>query len=111
MIHNIIDSYAIVDMQGKQYLIRPGHWYDLNLIKNTQIGDTIKINKVLIYKKKEDLQLGRPFIPKASILLQIIKHGVRKKTLVLKTKRKKKYTRIFGHRTYYTRAQWQIKTL
>jgi large subunit ribosomal protein L21 len=95
--------YTIVQTSGKQFLFKPGQWYDLDLIKNGSLGDFIHLNKILFFKKINKIQLGKPFLKKSQIVGQIIQEVKGKKITVLKTKPKKNYTRTKGHRQAYTR--------
>ena len=51
-------KYAIAQTSGKQFLLKPGQWYDIDFIKDANIGDYIFLNKVLflemIIKFKSD---------------------------------------------------------
>jgi len=98
-------KYAIVQTSGKQYIIKPGEWYDMNFIKEGKIGDFINLNKILFFKNENKIQLGKPFLGTNTIYGQIIQQVKGKKITVLKTKPKKKYTRTRGHRQLYTRIK------
>jgi large subunit ribosomal protein L21 len=98
-------KYAIVQTSGKQFWLKPGEWYDVDLIQNGQIGDGLYLNKILFFRNEKKIQLGKPFLEKSQILAKILDQGKSKKVTVLKTKPKKKYTRTRGHRQFYTRIQ------
>lgn len=98
-------EYAIAQTSGKQILIRPGQWYDVDFISNGNIGDYIYLNKILFFKKGNKIQLGQPFLRKSQIAAKIIQQVKGRKITVLKTKPKKHYTRVRGHRQSYTRVQ------
>ena len=102
-------KYAIAQTSGKQFLLKPGQWYDVDFIKEGQIGDFISLNKILFFKKDEKIQLGKPFLLDSQIPAKIIQQVKGPKITVLKTKPKKHYTRTKGHRQLYTRVQ--IETL
>eukprot|EP01038_Epipyxis_sp_PR26KG_P010369 gene10369-13933_t len=78
-------TYAIAQTSGKQFLLKPGEWYDVDFIKNGKIG--------------------QPFLVNSQIPAKIIQQVKGPKITVLKTKPKKKYTRTRGHRQAYTRVQ------
>jgi large subunit ribosomal protein L21 len=101
--------YTIVQASGKQFLVKPGQWYDLDLIKNVNAGDFIYLNKILFFKKTNRIQLGQPFLQNSQIIAKILQEVKGKKITVLKTKPKKNYTRTKGHRQSYTRVS--IETL
>jgi len=98
-------NYAIAQTSGKQFLFIPGKWYDVDFINNGNVGDVIYLNKILLLKKKENIQLGEPFLKNSHIPAQIIQQVKGQKITVLKTKPKKKYTRTKGHRQLYTRIK------
>jgi len=45
--------YIIIQISGKQFLIKSGDWFDIDLIKNVNIGNFIYLNKILLFKKKQ----------------------------------------------------------
>lgn len=98
-------KYAVAQTSGKQILIKPGQWYDVDFIKNGNLGDFIFLNKVLLFRKDEKVQLGMPFLKNSQIPAKIIQQVKGPKIIVLKTKPKKRYTRTRGHRQKYTRVQ------
>nr|QOU10630.1 ribosomal protein L21 [Pedospumella sp. Jangsampo120217C5]QOU10631.1 ribosomal protein L21 [Pedospumella sp. Jangsampo120217C5] len=98
-------EYAIAQTSGKQLIIKPGQWYDIDFIKNCTIGDYIYFNKILFFRKKDKVQLGQPFLQNCQISAKIIQQVKGPKITVLKTKPKKNYTRTRGHRQSYTRVQ------
>jgi large subunit ribosomal protein L21 len=98
-------KYAIAQTSGKQFLLKPGEWYDVDLIKNGKIGDFFYFKKILFFRNEKKIQLGKPFLVNSQIPGKIIQQGKGAKITVLKTKPKKKYTRTRGHRQLYTRVQ------
>jgi|Transcript_6230 large subunit ribosomal protein L21 len=98
-------KYAIAQTSGKQFLIKPGKWYDVDFIKKGNLGDFIYLEKILLFRNNEKVQLGKPFLVKSQIPAKIIQQVKGPKITVLKTKPKKKYTRMRGHRQSYTRVK------
>ena len=99
-------KYVIAQTSGKQFLLKPGQWYDVDFIKNGSLGDFIYLNKILFFRKNNQIQLVKPFLENSQISAKIIQAEVKgPKITVLKTKPKKKYTRTRGHRQSYTRVQ------
>ena len=97
-------KYVIAQTSGKQFLFEPGNWYDIDYIKNGNLGDFLYFNKIMLFKNENKVQLGQPFLNTA-IPEKILQPVKGKKIVVLKTKPKKKYTRTKGHRQAYTRIQ------
>lgn len=102
-------KYAIAQTSGKQFVLKPGQWYDVDLIAKACIGDFLYLNKILFFRKENQVQLGKPFLDKSQIPAKIIQQVKGKKITVLKTKPKKKYTRTRGHRQQYTRVQIDLE--
>ena len=98
-------KYAIAQTSGKQFLVKPGEWYDIDYIRNGEVGDYIYLNKILFFRNEDKIQIGKPFLTESKISAKIIQHVKGKKITVLKTKPKKRYTRTRGHRQPYTRVQ------
>jgi large subunit ribosomal protein L21 len=98
-------KYAIAYTSGKQFLLKPGQWYDLDLIKDGNLGDFIYLNKILFFRNENKIQLGKPFLSNSKIPAKIIQLVKGSKITVLKTKPKKKYTRVKGNRQLFTRVQ------
>jgi len=69
------------------------------------LGNFIIFNRILFLKKKNQIQLGKPFLPNSQVSAKIIQQVKGPKITVLKTKPKKKYTRTRGHRQAFTRVQ------
>ena len=98
-------KYAIAQTSGKQFLVKPGQWYDVDFISNGNVGDFIYLNKVLFFRNEDRVQIGKPFLKNCQIPAKIIQQVKGPKITVLKTKPKKRYTRKNGHRQSYTRVQ------
>lgn len=98
-------KYAIAQTSGKQILVKPGQWYDLDYMSEGNLGDVISLNKILFFRKENLVQLGKPFLEKSQIPATIIQQVKGPKITVLKTKPKKNYTRTRGHRQKYTRIK------
>lgn len=101
-------KYAIIQASGKQFFLSTNRWYDIDLIKKSKIGAFITLNKILLFKKIKQLQLGKPFLAESLLSAKIIKEVKGVKFAVLKTKPKKNYTRTKGHRQKYSRIQLDI---
>lgn len=99
------ESYAIAQTSGRQLFLKPGQWYDVDFIKKGNLGDFIYLKKILFFRKEKKIQVGKPFLAASQISAKILQEVKGKKLIVLKTKPKKKYTRIKGHRQSYTRVQ------
>ena len=82
-------SYLIAQTSGKQFVFKPGEWYDIDFVKNGTTGNFLSLNKILLLKKNNQFQLGEPFLKDSQIFGKIIQQVKGKKITVLKTKPKK----------------------
>lgn len=98
-------KYIIGQIGGKQYILKQNEWYKINFIPKSKIGDYLLLSKILLFKKIINLQIGLPFLTNGKILGKIILHLKASKLRILKTKPKKNYTRLKGHRQLYTYIQ------
>ena len=55
-------KYAIAQTSGKQFLLKPGQWYDVDFINNANVGDFIYLNKILFFRNENKVQIGKPFL-------------------------------------------------
>lgn len=98
-------TYIITQISGKQYLMELNKFYDVDFIKDSEVNDIIKLNKVLLFYNDNKVQLGYPFLTKIKVYAKILKHFKGEKITVLKTKPKKHYTRTKGFRKVFTRIE------
>jgi large subunit ribosomal protein L21 len=99
-------KYLILSTSGKQTVIKPNQWYDINFIKGAEKGDFLVFSRVFLYRDDRGAQIGKPLLYSGSLIGEVVQHIKGKKLLVLKTKPKKNYTRTLGHRNKYTRVQF-----
>ncbi len=95
--------YLIIQVSGKQLLLKQKEWYDIDYIKNININNFIFFNKIILFKKINKIQIGNPFLNNNYICGKFIQNIKGQKITILKTKPKKKYTRIKSHKPLYTR--------
>lgn len=96
---------AILKYGSKQYLIKEGDIISIDVVKKGKIGDTIKLEGVLLISKANDVILGSPMISKAYIEAELIENYKDKKVLVFKRRRRKDYKKRIGHRQPYTKVK------
>lgn len=98
-------KYVVAQTSGRQFILKPGCWYDMDFINDSKLGDFICMNKILFFRNNYKAQIGKPFLPNTQIAAKVIQQVKGNKIIVLKTKPKKKYTRVRGHRQNYTRVK------
>ncbi|OGK13645.1 MAG: 50S ribosomal protein L21, partial [Candidatus Riflebacteria bacterium GWC2_50_8] len=65
-------------------------------------NEIMSIDKVLMVKDGEKLQIGHPYVKGAEVKARIVGHARGKKIVVLKYKSKSNYRRKIGHRQHFT---------
>lgn len=98
-------KYFILHTSGKQFLVKPNEWYDLDYINSGKVGELVSFKRLLLYRDSNKIQVGQPYIENGLVVGKILQNLKGRKILVLKTKPKKNYTRVKGHRKLFTRIQ------
>ena len=96
-----VEPYAIVETGGKQYRVQTGDTIRVESIDSDD-GDLIELNDVLMVSNAEGVALGTPKVGGAVVTAQVVGNGKGNKTVVFKYKRKTRYRRRRGHRQQYT---------
>jgi len=102
----MIINYAIIQLLGKQYFISPKKIIDINFNLKINNFKIITINKILLLKKENKIQIGYPFLKNIKLYAKVIQITNKKKIIILKTKPKKNYTKKQGHKQKYIRIQF-----
>ncbi len=93
--------YSIIEISGKQYRVSEGETIKVST-QDWKVGDTVKLNQVLLTDSGENISFGTPIVAGASVTIEIMEHNREKKLLIYKKKRRKGYQRKNGHRQGYT---------
>lgn len=96
-------DYAIIEINGKQFWVEIGKFYDLSRIP-TQIGKDIILNRILLVKNNEKIFIGQPYLKNVKIHGKIIKHLRSKKKIIYKMRSKKKTRCKQSYRQELTRV-------
>ena len=97
------ELYAIAETSGQQFWFEVNRYYDIDRL-NAKEKDKITLEKVLLLKDKNSINIGKPYIKDAKIELEVVSHKRDKKILVYKMRPKKKTRRKMGHRQELTRV-------
>jgi large subunit ribosomal protein L21 len=97
-----IKKFTIVQASGRQFLLEPGKWYDVNKVVGNE-EDIVQLQRILLHKNEEKIYIGKPCIDSNYVVGKILQNFRGKKTCVLKYKPKKKYTRKMGFRPSLSR--------
>ena len=97
------ELYAIAEASGQQFWFEVNRYYDIDRL-NAKEKDKITLEKVLLLKDKNTINIGKPYVKDAKIELEVVSHKRDKKIIVYKMRPKKKTRRKMGHRQELTRV-------
>jgi large subunit ribosomal protein L21 len=95
-------SYAIIETGGKQILVEPGRFYDIELL-TAEADEKVTIDAVLLVSHDGEVSIGQPRVEGATVEGTILRNFRGRKVLVYKMKPKKKTRKKRGHRQEVTR--------
>jgi len=93
--------YAIVETGGKQQKAVPGETLKIERLE-AKVGETVKLDRVMLVSREGQVSLGRPYIDGASVTATVTAQDRGPKVLIFKKKKRKGYRRTKGHRQSYT---------
>jgi len=99
----IKQMYAIVEMNGQQFKVEKGKKMFVHHIQNTENGQTIEFEKVLLVDVDGAITVGTPTVSGAKVVCYIVSPLVKgDKVLVFHKKRRKGHRKLNGHRQQFT---------
>lgn len=96
-----MDSYAVVQNGGKQYLVKTGQTVRLERI-GVEVGKKTELSPVLAVSDGMQLKVGTPVIRGVKVVAEVLEHIRDDKVIAFKMKRRKGYARKKGHRQELT---------
>jgi large subunit ribosomal protein L21 len=94
-------KYAVIRTGGKQYRVSEGDVLKVEKLAG-EIGEKVVLGDVLFIGGNGEVKIGAPLIADAKVTGEIVGQVRAKKVMVLKKKRRKSYSRQYGHRQYQT---------
>ncbi|MEC8190576.1 MAG: 50S ribosomal protein L21 [Verrucomicrobiota bacterium] len=91
---------ATIKTQGRQFTVTKGDILKVNSYPNTQTGDSVEFNEVLMIGEGSDARFGSPLVEGASVKATILENKKDKKVVVFKKKRRQGYKLRRGHRQH-----------
>ena len=91
---------ATIKTQGSQFTVQKGDKLSLNRFPDTNQGDQVKIDQVLMVVDEGKATFGSPMIEGATVTAKILENKKDKKIIVFKKKRRQGYKRRRGHRQH-----------
>jgi large subunit ribosomal protein L21 len=96
--------YAIVQTGGKQYRVQPGEVVQVESLPG-DVGGTIELKQVCLVHGDKGLQVGAPWVDKATVTAEIVNQGRTRSITIFKKHRRKNYRRTKGHRQGFTQLR------
>ncbi len=98
--------FAVIETGGKQYLVKSGEAIKIEKLA-VDVGGNVVFDKVLMVADEDGLnvEIGKPYLEGVTVTGNVFEQGRSKKILVVKYKRKVRYTRTRGHRQHFTKVK------
>lgn len=96
--------FAIVKTGGKQYKVTPGGFIEVEKLPGDK-GQPITLDQVLLIADGEQVTVGHPFIPGATVTAKVALQARRRKVLHFHYVPKKRQRTKTGHRQPFTRLR------
>jgi len=94
--------YAVIKTGGKQYRVFPGEAICVEKL-DIEAGNKVVFDEVLLLKKDdESVLVGTPKLEGVTVSGTVLKQDKAKKVLVFKKKRRKNFSKLYGHRQPFT---------
>lgn len=98
--------FAVIQTGGKQYLVQEGQTLRIESIPGEK-GQSVSFDKILLLANEDGtgVKLGKPTVDGAKVQAEILEQARAKKVLVIKYKRKTRYSKKRGHRQHFTQVK------
>jgi len=93
--------YAVIKTGGKQYRVSPGDKVKVESMA-VEVGQQLTLSSVLTVADGENLRIGSPLVPGATVKATVLGHGRHPKIRIFKLRRRKHFTKNGGHRQNFT---------
>ncbi len=95
-------DYAIFEISGRQYLIKPGQTIEVDRI--SEDVKTLNIDKVLLVSNGKKIEIGKPYL-KTTLNFEVVGNVRKPKVRVATYKAKANYRRVIGQKREMTRIK------
>src|SRR5713226_9303355 len=95
--------YAVFEDGSRQYRVSEGDVVRVDY-RDAEVGSRLEFQRVLLYQGVDSLQIGRPTVPGAQVVADVVDHPSTK-LYIQHFRRRKNYRRLRGHRQPYTSVQ------
>jgi large subunit ribosomal protein L21 len=97
------EEYAVFKDGSKQYKVAKGDVVDVD-VRDAEPGAVITFDNVLLLRKKDDVQIGRPVLAGVKVSAKVEGPVAGDKVFAYRYKRRKGFHKKIGHRQKYTRV-------
>ena len=94
--------YAIIEAGGRQWKVQPGTRFDINRL-SSEVGAIHTVQRVLLAQDEAGLKIGRPYLPDAQVVCEVLAHRQGPKTIAYHYRRRENWRKTVGHRQPLTR--------
>ncbi|WP_185866005.1 50S ribosomal protein L21 [Blattabacterium cuenoti] len=98
-------TYAIVNIQGKQFQLIENKYVYVPYISSMNLGDKMFLNQVFLFSKKGIPFFGDPFLENISVQVEILQHIKGSKIIIFKKNRRKGYKVKNGFRPIFSKIK------
>ncbi len=95
-------KFAVVEIAGKQYLVKPGQKIRTEKIDLPEKGSEVKFGEVLLSGDGDKISVGRPTVAGAEVKAEILGNKRAEKVIVFHYKQKTRRRVKRGHRQHYS---------
>lgn len=94
--------YAIIELGGRQWKVEPGTRLEVNRLAGAA-GSTHTVERVLFAHDGAQAQVGRPYVPGAQVVCEVVEHRQGPKVISFHFRRRENWRKTVGHRQPLTR--------
>jgi large subunit ribosomal protein L21 len=96
--------YAIFENGSRQHRVEKDSVLLIDY-RETKKGETIELDKVLLYQSGAETLIGRPLVEGAKVVAEVLDEHFTKKTITQKFRRRKASKRLRGHTQPYLKIK------
>jgi large subunit ribosomal protein L21 len=96
---------ATIQTQGSQFTVQKGDILFVNRYPDTNEGDQVSIDQVLMLVDEGKATFGTPTVEGATVKAKILENKKDKKIIIFKKKRRQGYKKRKGHRQHISVVQ------
>ena len=96
--------YAVVKIKEQQFRVMPDTTLQVPLLAD-EVGAKLSFDQVLMMSDGTSVKVGNPLVAGAAVKAEVLSHGLSRKIVIFKKKRRKNYRRKTGHRQPFTQIR------